>query len=629
MSTTLQPVHPAYAPVTPLRAGPISLLLSNGDLRQLCVGGVEIVQRIYVAVRDHNWGTAPVTLHDLIIDDHGDHFRVTFTAIHRQNDIGFTWHGEVRGERDGTIRFSMDGRADTTFRRNRIGFCVLHPASAAGAPAMLTHTGGSTSTSEFPALISPHQPFMDLRAITHEFAPGMQAEVSFEGDIFETEDQRNWTDASYKTYSTPLSIPYPVTVEAGTVIRQAVEVRVLGKVPAGEAGEAMPPLAVTVGEVAVAKLPALGVGSASHGQALTQREADLLGALNLGHLRVDLDLSKEDVAETLGRATQDAKSLNTALEIALFVGEDAASELATLQRAFRSSQPRVARWLLFARYANITPAELVASARPILNELTAGAPVGGGTNLYFVHLNREHPPVDALDFVAYSLNPQVHAFDLVSLVENMTAQPSTVRSTRAISGDLPIVISPITLRARFNADASGPEPPTTPGELPDNVDARQPTAFAAAWTLGSLSHLAQAGVTSLTYYETTGWRGLIETEQGSLLPEKFPSQPGKPFPLYYLFAALAPYIGGDVLPVTISEPLNIAALSVLSGAKRCTIIGNLRDSEQRVAVHGLHGSIFLQTLGDLAGSIEFDQEQSPLWVDLAPYALVSLQQSHT
>ncbi len=176
-----QPTAPAYAPVTPLRAGPISLLFSNGDLRQLRVGGVEIVQRIYVAVRDHNWGTAPVTLHDLVIDDYGDHFRVTFTAVNRHNEIGFTWQGTIVGNADGSLTFTMDGRADTTFRRNRIGFCVLHPASAAGAPATLTHPDGSQSTSQFPTLISPHQPFMNLRAITHEFAPGLQAEVSFEG----------------------------------------------------------------------------------------------------------------------------------------------------------------------------------------------------------------------------------------------------------------------------------------------------------------------------------------------------------------------------------------------------------------------------------------------------------------
>ena len=33
--------------------------------------------------------------------------------------------------------------------------------------------------------------------------------------------------------------------------------------------------------------------------------------------------------------------------------------------------------------------------------------------------------------------------------------------------------------------------------------------FAAAWTVGSLAGLAEAGVASITYYETVGWRGIM------------------------------------------------------------------------------------------------------------------------
>ena len=34
----------------------------------------------------------------------------------------------------------------------------------------------------------------------------------FNGETFEMEDQRNWTDASFKTYCTPLSLPYPIKI---------------------------------------------------------------------------------------------------------------------------------------------------------------------------------------------------------------------------------------------------------------------------------------------------------------------------------------------------------------------------------------------------------------------------------
>ena len=60
--------------------------------------------------------------------------------------------------------------------------------------------------------MSPHQPFLDIRAIRHEIAPGRALEVRFEGEWFEMEDQRNWSDASFKTYSTPLSRALPAPI---------------------------------------------------------------------------------------------------------------------------------------------------------------------------------------------------------------------------------------------------------------------------------------------------------------------------------------------------------------------------------------------------------------------------------
>jgi hypothetical protein len=48
---------------------------------------------------------------------------------------------------------------------------------------------------ELPDLIEPWQPFKDMRAITHTAIPGVTVECIMEGDTFEMEDQRNWSDA--------------------------------------------------------------------------------------------------------------------------------------------------------------------------------------------------------------------------------------------------------------------------------------------------------------------------------------------------------------------------------------------------------------------------------------------------
>ena len=87
-------------------------------------------------------------------------------------------------------------------------------------------TAASVETS-FPELIDPVQPFMDLRALTHAFAPGLAVTCRMEGDTFEMEDQRNWTDASYKTYVRPLALPWPYTLAAGERLRQRVALSVV------------------------------------------------------------------------------------------------------------------------------------------------------------------------------------------------------------------------------------------------------------------------------------------------------------------------------------------------------------------------------------------------------------------
>ena len=67
--------------------------------------------------------------------------------------------------------------------------------------------------------------------MTHELADGSDRfKVIMEGDTFETEDQRNWTDASFKTYCTPLGLPFPVEIKKGDVVEQSITIGLEGSV---------------------------------------------------------------------------------------------------------------------------------------------------------------------------------------------------------------------------------------------------------------------------------------------------------------------------------------------------------------------------------------------------------------
>ena len=116
-----------------------------------------------------------------------------------------------------------------------------------------------------------------------------------------------------------------------------------------------------------------------------------------------------------------------------------------------------------------------------------------------------------------------------------------------------------------------------PGELPPQVDPRQCSLLAAGWTLGSVAQPAAAGTAIATYYETTGWLGVMETEFGSPLPDKFPSTPGAVYPMYHVLADLAePAISGARCLETDQSPA-IQGLLLESPDRRRLLIANLTE----------------------------------------------------
>ena len=153
------------------------------------------------------------------------------------------------------------------------------------------------------------------------------------------------------------------------------------------------------------------------------------------------------------------------------------------------------------------------------------------------------------------MNPQVHMADDRSVIEAIDAQGDTVRTARSFMTGRPIIVSTVTLKPPFNQAAIEEEVQPAPGELPPEVDVRQPSLFAAAWTVGSIRSLASAGAASITYYETVGWRGLLESEGGPALPERFHSLPGMVFPVYHVFRWLADAGGAETLESSSSHPL--------------------------------------------------------------------------
>lgn len=568
------------AALIPLRAGPLTMLFdpTSGFVRRIKLGEREVLRGIYAAVRDRNWGTPPGVLRESVREVEARSFRIEFESEHRQGDIHFVWRGTLRGDADGTLRYEFDAEAKTTFLRNRIGFCVLHPIrECAGARARQTRTDGSAVECRFPELIEPQifgqSSFRDLRGVAYEIAEGLWAELEFAGDTFEMEDQRNWTDAGFKTYCTPLALPFPVEVKAGSRVQQAVTLRLVGNAAKASAAEIevvsrLPEVVrLVIPTAPTTRLPAIGLGVASHGQRLSAQEVDILRQLRPSHLRLDLRLATEGWQAKLEQAAAEAEQLGARLELAIHLPPKGEVDSAAIARALERQAAAFGRVLPLREGKPATSVATLARVRGLLGAIRV--PVGCGSDCNFCELNREHAlgrlGLAEADFVFWSVNPQVHAYDQHSIMETLEAQAATVHSARAFAGSRPLVVTPVTLKQRFNPVATGAASTAPPGELPSQVDPRQLSQFAAAWTLGSIAALASAGVASVTYFETTGWRGLMERAAGSPLPEKFPSPPGAMFPVGHTLLQLAGFSQLAIVPSVAGKDLT--ALSFFAGTR--------------------------------------------------------------
>ena len=616
---------PAAAPI-PLRAGPVSMVFEpdNAFLRYVKVGPHEILRGITAPVRNQFWGTVLPVVSKVELVDKGDQFTLTFEALCREREVDFFWHGSIKGNANGEIEYTFDGTARSTFLRNRIGFCVLHGPDAAGQPWVIENVRGEKAKGRFPKFISPHQPAKEIREISHELAPNLWAHVRMEGDTFEMEDQRNWTDASFKTYCTPLEIPYPVTVTEGSKIAQKISIRLKGALPkpdnSDRRGNERTILTLTGDQTA---LPRLGLQVSSQNAELTANEVKRLKALNLDHLRVDLALTNDSFVNPLRQATAQARELGVKLHVGLRLGQQPDSALDRLAAEVRLLRPPVSVWLVLG--TNPAPYRL---ARPRLSALGGKALVGAAhEDINFTQLNRFRPAPDMFEVVAYGVTPQIHAFDNQSIMETLPIQADTVRSARQFIGASPLMIAPITLRLQSVAQ------PPLPGELPSSVDARQPTLFAAAWTLGSIKYMAEAGVQSITYYETVGWKGIMESAAGPAQPDKFPSKPGAVFPIYDVLRDIGEFAGGRVQRMESSDTLVVAGLALRQGKRLRLLVANLTAYPQTAALRGLGPNMTVQSLtsseGSLsgqrpAGNVESVAMEVPLF--LPAYSIVRIDQ---
>lgn len=518
-------------------AGAWSAELRDDEIADLRYRGVLVARSLRAVVRDRNWATVPVSVLTTSSHDRGTDLGAPTTTT---TVLGLRYDGYgIAAEADLALRDEGDHlvidfalTATRAFDTNRTGLVLLHPPHVAGIPLRITHSDGTKEHTHFPTRISPHQPAVDIRQLEWS-TDGLDVTALFHGDRFEMEDQRNWTDASFKTYSRPLALPFPYPLRSGEAVTQRIELRAEPTTHLSAAPTAFPtPSSSTTRRTDIRLVdagrpaPTIGVCAARHAPTgdQTPPPADVI--------LVEVEEHDVDPGATLARAAARGRPLDVRLIV------DTPARVVELVAIAAPLGPL--RMSIFSSTTHVTEPDLWEALLSAIDDLGVHTEVVGGARSHFTELNRTHQRLPEFPAWTISITPQMHARDTFQVEESIAMQRRVVADAMDITQGAPLHVGPITLRPRFNAVTTTPIQTYDTTADPATVDARQTEPHLASWTIASAAANAEGGAASITWFEDRGSRGIIDDD-------------GTPFPVRDAISAVHALSGQPLLlPATTS-----------------------------------------------------------------------------
>ncbi|WP_036483676.1 hypothetical protein [Nitratireductor basaltis] len=505
--------------------GRLAFDLVEGGISQISFDGVEVVRGITFPVRDRDWGTIAAALGPVEERRDNGRLELSWSARFTNGDAHLDAVLKIEAS-DSGLRFLSKAKARGDFETNRAGFTILHPVSASGCPVRVEHSDGSSEDTSLPNEIEPWQPFMDIVAITHRQS-GVETRCEMAGDVFEMEDQRQWSDASFKTYNRPLALPWPYLIRSEETLSQSIAVSFSGRSNVAATGKRP---VLKVAKEAEGRIPQLALVLTSDEAREALDRPEHISAVRPQRLTAHIDAVAGEL--NLQPFAELAKLLNADVDI-----EYAVACEGSLAAEFQALAAEVKRVGLFPASLFVCPSVDRQSTPPgstwpdcppleeIYREARDAFPgivLGGGMLSYFTELNRKRPPLRHLDYVAHGTNPIVHAADDRSVMQTLSALPWIFRSTRAIIGRKAYRLGLSSIPMRQNPYGSRTmNNPSGERICMANEDPRHSAQFAAAYTLGYLAATLPFGIKVWTPSAGAGLRGIAQrdslTPLGSLL----------------------------------------------------------------------------------------------------------------
>ncbi|HLI59045.1 MAG TPA: hypothetical protein VKV21_05205 [Solirubrobacteraceae bacterium] len=564
--------RPAPPPRLPsLVAGELSANVAGGDAVGVAHRGRELLHIVGVRVRDAAWGTIPCRLEELQVERGARGTVARTRARYEGAGIACSCAIAIALSAD-SLEYEMDALAESAFEYARIGIVAIHPSTLTAGRPFRAHGRRGSTEGLLPTLVGPQRvvegetkPLFDaFEHLEIDVEPGLTLAFELQGDEFEMEDQRNWTDGSFKTYSTPVGTPLPQHVHSGARWHQRLRLEVRAtaattSLRAPARGSGRQGVVVETG-TAESAMPPLGTTWRPASPGDTSPAASLAP----GVLRVELQ-SEPTLALAASTA---AAAVGAELELALRLPQaDAVVRrwLAALAEAIAGENAVPVRVAPIREGDSVTTPQTVR----LIRESLPGVAVLAGSADNLAELNRDPPPAGApLDGLFFAANPQMHDTDDRSVMLSLKGQRDAARTARTLSGGHLVHVSPITL---------------LPAAAP-HADVRQHTLFAAAWLAGSAAALIEAGVASASWFELSGPRGLVG-EHGELSPA------------FHVLRELCAWRGRRRLTVTVTDPETCAGLATDHDGELRLMLANLTADPVTLDVDGIDRGATIGLLG--------------------------------
>lgn len=487
-----------------LRSGAITCMYENGNIRYIKLGELEILSSIYGALADKNWCKIPCHITEEKLTRTEDGFTINYTATYLQDDISYRVEYTIEAKAGNSIIFTMNGIANANFKANCIGICVHHPIKECKEKTVIiTKPDGMFYRSLFPKFISSDPIFKEIKKMQWETENSLAIHLLFEGAIFETADQRNWSDSSYKTYSSPLTLPATANISIGDRLHQSVSVRLSGitNIPT-----------TTEDKIKKRKIPfpAIGYSRQNNQPKLTPAEIELLVKIPFDQYRMSVFVAEKYWTHELQTGIAEAEQLNTKVQLAIYFSSDILETVNKVIYYLKDKQSLVQSILIFQQNIHLTPTALLQQVYPIFKNALPDIKIGYGAAFSFADLNKSKPIDLPFDFINFAYNPQEDAIDDRSFIESIQNQQDMMDTLKEFAQGKDIHIGPVKLSSYNFEIAQYKEEEIN---KTSQTGLNKQTWLTAWWTLLTIQNCGSAK--SISFFELFGAQGLLQIKPES------------------------------------------------------------------------------------------------------------------